>query len=107
MLGDWKDRIAGIKRIVLAVGVMSLCAVASQQYNAPPDGSDPGMVETRNAKFEKCAGAKQGTKLETFGCAVVLEAKVKASSIQFLSAQREDGGPVAKGSHVFKRPETQ
>ncbi|WP_022703266.1 hypothetical protein [Pseudorhodobacter ferrugineus] len=105
MSGDWKDRIAGIKRIVLALGVMSLCGVASQEFGLQPAETDPNRVETRNAQYEDCSADARASKLKTFGCAVVLKAKVKTSSIRFLSATREDAGARNTGGPVFKRPE--
>lgn len=105
MSGDWKDRIAGIKRIVLALGVMCLCAVMGEQYSTQAENTDPDMVETRNAQYDNCSANARESTLGTFGCAVVVKAKVKSSSIRFLSASRDDADAHTSSGPVFKRPE--
>ncbi len=104
MSGNWKDRIDGIKRIVLALGVMCLCVVMSLHYNAGAEPDAPGMVSTRNAQYEKCSAAARESRLGLFGCAVVLKPKVKTSSIRFLSAQTEDKDARSHSRPLFKAP---
>ncbi|RUS59764.1 hypothetical protein EGN72_13815 [Pseudorhodobacter sp. E13] len=104
MSGNWKDRIDGIKRIVLALGVMSLCIVMSLHYKAQAEPDAPNIVSTRNAQYEKCSAAERESRLGLFGCAVVLKPKVKTSSIRFLSS--EAGGSDARSQNrpFFKAP---
>lgn len=104
MSANWKDRIDGIKRIVLALGVMSLCVIMSMHYKAQTAPTDANMVQTRNASYEKCAASVRETRLGLFGCAVILKPKVKTSSIRFLSADREDADVRSQGRPMFKAP---
>ncbi|MDN5785773.1 hypothetical protein [Pseudorhodobacter sp.] len=84
---DWKDRIAGIKRIALALGVMALCAVASLQYKALNGTGGPGIFQTKNAQTASCSLKDAGGTFAMFNCAVKTS-RAKVSSIQFLSAER-------------------
>ncbi len=104
MLADWKDRIDGIRRIVLALGVMSLCAVMSQKVPTQESGTAAEMLQTQNAQFENCSAAELETTVGRFGCAVVLKPAVKSSSIQFLSANTKDGDAQKRGRPIFKQP---
>jgi len=106
MVADWKDRIDGIKRIVLAVGVMSLSVIMSMQYKAQTAPVGPDMLQTRNAAYEKCAASVRETRLGIFGCAVVLKLKVKTSTIRFLSAERDDPDASSQTRPMFKTPDT-
>jgi hypothetical protein len=107
MSADWKDRIAGIKRIVLALGVMSLCIVMSLQNKAQKEAVDPSRVRTAAAQYDKCAASVRESSLGLFGCAVVLKPKVKTSSIRFLSADRDVDDARKKGRPLFHTPSKQ
>ena len=104
MSANWKDRIDGIRRIVLALGVMSLCAIMSVHYKAQSAAKDPGVVQTRNAQYEKCTEAVRETRIGLFGCAVVLKPKLKTSSIRFLSADRDGAYARSHNRPIFKAP---
>ncbi len=86
MLSNWKDRIDGIKRIVLALGVMCLCIMASLQRQEQVAASNPTQVRTAHADYDKCSAALRKSQVGIFGCAVMLKTKVKVSSIRFLSS---------------------
>lgn len=102
MSGNWKDRIDGIKRIVLALGVMSLCIVMSLHYKAQTEPDGPNIVSTRNAQYDKCTAAARESRLGLFGCAVVLKPKVKTSSIRFLSSETEAADARSQSRPFFK-----
>ena len=104
MLADWKDRIDGIKRIVLALGVRSLCAIMSQQTGAPKPESAAALLRMKNEQFASCSAAEMETKVGRFGCGVVMKPKVTASSIQFLSANNKEAGAVKRNIPVFQQP---
>jgi len=94
MLADWKDRIDRIKRIVMALGVMSLCAMMSQKASAPTsETAAAAMLRPQNGQFANCSAEELETKVGRFGCAVVMKPKVGTSSIQFLSANNKEGAP--------------
>jgi hypothetical protein len=86
MLAHWKDRIDGIKRIVLALGVMCLCIMASLQREEQLAASNPTQVQTAHADYDKCSASMRKSQVGIFGCAVMLKTKVKVSSIRFLSS---------------------
>jgi|GEM_PF-1961906 len=105
MLADWKDRIDGIKRIVIALGVMSLCAVMSQKDSTQAAGTAAvAMLRTQNGQFANCSSEELETKVGRFGCAVVMKPKVTSSSIQFLSANDKEGDAMKRNLPVFKQP---
>lgn len=106
MLSNWKDRIDGIKRIVLALGVMCLCIMASLQHQEQLAAKDPAKVRTANAAYEKCSASVRQSQMGLFGCAVVLKTKVKVSSIRFLSSSSDDENARSKIRPFMQVPGT-
>jgi len=107
MSGDWKDRIAECKRIMLARGYLNLCAVMRQQFAAQSSGKDPELVKASDAAYANCSVKARETKLGVFRCAVVLKDKIKASTIPFLSADRTKDDPNRKNRPMFQSPDRQ
>jgi hypothetical protein len=104
MLLNWKDRIDGIKRIVLALGVMCLCIMASLQHQEQLAANDPSQVRTNNEAYANCSSSLRKTQMGIFGCAVVLKAKVKVSSIRFLSSGSGDADARSKKRNFMQVP---